>query len=233
MTRMLRSFRPGAAVSFQMEPSKAHVAIYLSAIQPERAREAISLLLSRCDLESWGFEMALPIRSMMDGTLVEDYSVRFDTRRLDFDRRAAMRNAFKTYLGDSSLHLKVATSGSHVLVVLGGDTMAVDERIRDFSDRGHADSSVIAAIDRVSMTDAASIWRGDLVQIFGQISGLGAMAEGHSVAETHRDLVREVGDNTAPFVFWTGPRGSDEVFGASFDLHSLSVAFDAFKGSGL
>ncbi|WP_419190472.1 hypothetical protein [Saltatorellus ferox] len=231
--RMLDSFQPGAALSFQMEPSKAHVAIYLAARNPDRAREAISLLLSKCDLETWGFEMALPIRSMMDGTLVEDYSVRFDTRRLDFDRRAAMRNAFKTYLGDSSLHLKVATSGRHVLVILGGDTMAVDTRIREFSEKGLAEVEHVRAIDLVGGADAATVYHADFVKIFGQLSGLGAVAEGHSVADTHRELIREVGDNRAPFVIWSGPEGNDVIFGASFELSSLTTAFDAFKGSGL
>lgn len=231
--RMLDSFQPGAALSVQMEPSKAHIAVYLAARNADRAREAISLLLSKCELETWGFEMALPIRSMMDGTLVEDYSVRFDTRRLDFDRRAAMRNAFKTYLGDSSLHLKVATAGSHVLVVLGGDTMAVDTRIRDFSDKGLAEIQHVQAIDEVSQADAAHVWHADFVQIFGQLSGLGAVAEGHSAADTHRDLIREVGDKRAPFTLWSAPSGRDLLYGASFDLTSLTIALDAFKGSGL
>ena len=43
------------------------------------AREAISLMLAKCDLDSWGFEMALPVWSIVEETLVEDF-VRFDTR---------------------------------------------------------------------------------------------------------------------------------------------------------
>ena len=233
MVRMLDSFQPGAGVAFQMEPSKAHLAIYLSARNPDRAREAISLLLSKCDLEVWGFEMALPIRSMMDGTLVEDYNVRFDTRRLDFDSRAAMRNGFKTYLGDSSLHLKVATVGRQVLVVLGGDTQAVDARIRDFSDKGLGNLEYVRAVEEVSDGDSATIGHVDLIQVMKQLSGLGAVSRGASAADTHRKMKRDAASDTAPFLVWNSLEGRDSVYGASFDLFSLKRAFEAFEASGL
>ncbi len=233
MIRMLESFQPGAGVAFQMEPSKAHLAIYLAARNPDRAREAISLLLSKCDLETWGFEMALPIRSMMDGTLVEDYNVRFDTRRLDFDSRAAMRNGFKTYLGDSSLHLKVASVGRHVLVILGGDTTAVDMRIREFSDKGLANIEYVRAADQAANGDTATIWHVDLVDALAQVSGLGAVSRGTSVADSHRDMKRDAGDSSAPFIIWNTLEGLDSVYGASFDLFSLKAAFEAFKNSNL
>ena len=233
MVRMLDSFQPGAGVAFQIEPSKAHLAVYLAARNPDRAREAISLLLSKCDLETWGFEMALPIRSMMDGTLVEDYNVRFDTRRLDFDSRAAMRNGFKTYLGDSSLHLKVASVGRHVLVILGGDTSAVDTRIREFSDKGLANLEYVRAADQISGADSATIGHVDLVQVLGQLSGLGAVSRGTSAADTHRDMKREADGQAAPFFVWNSLEGRDSIYGASFDLFSLKSAFEAFENSGL
>ncbi len=233
MVQMLESFQPGAGVAFQMEPSKAHVAIYLAARNPDRAREAISLLLSKCELETWGFEMALPIRSMMDGTLVEDYNVRFDTRRLDFDSRAAMRNGFKTYLGDSSLHLKVASVGRHVLVVLGGDTSAVDSRIQEFSDKGLANIEYVRAADLAAGGDAATIWHVDLVQVLAQVSGLGAVSRGTSLADSRREMKRDAGDSSAPFMVWNSLEGLDSVYGASFNLFSLKEAFEAFKNSGL
>ena len=233
MIRMLGSFQPGAGFAFQMEPSKAHLAIYLAARNPDRARESISLLLSKCDLETWGFEMALPIRSMMDGTLVEDYNVRFDTRRLDFDSRAAMRNGFKTYLGDSSLHLKVASVGRHVLVILGGDTPAVDARIREFSDKGLGNVEYVRAADQVAGADSATIGHVDLVQVLGQLSGLGAVSRGISGADTHREMKRDADDQTAPFFIWNSLEGRDSIYGASFDLFSLKTAFQAFENSGL
>lgn len=230
---MLSSFRPGAAVSFQFEPAKAHLAIYLAAKDASRAREAISLLLSQCELEEWGFEMALPIRSMLDRTLVEDYSVRFDTRRLDFDRRAKMREVFKTFLGDSTLHLKVATSDNHVLVLLGGDTTAVDARIRDFDSKGLADIDVVRAINAVDGADAATVLRTDFVQLFGQFAGLEAVSEGRSVADTFREIQRESGDDSASFTFWDAEISGDRILGAMFDIHALTTAFDAYKSSGL
>ncbi len=231
--KMLSSFQPGAAVSMQFEPAKAHIAIYLAADNPTRAREAISLLLSQCEYETWGFEMALPIRSMMDRILVEDYSVRFDTRRLDFDERAKMRTAFKTLLGDSSLHLKVATSDTHVLILLGGDTMAVNSRIRSFSSQGLADRDVVQAINFVSDAQSARINHSDFVKLFGQIAGLDAVAKGKSVADTYRGVMREVGEGSAPFTCWNGEEGSDRIMGATFPLETLKKAFDAFKSAKL
>ena len=233
LVHMLESFAPAAAVSMQFEPAKAHLAIYLAANEAERAREAISLLLSKCELDEWGFEMALPIRSMLDGTLVEDYSVRFDTRRLDFDQRAKMREGFKTFLGDSSLHLKVATSKHHVLIVLGGDTPAVDARIRDFAANGLADIDIVRAIDAIDGAEEALIARADFVKLFGQVAGLGAVSRGRSVADTYREIQQEVGDAQAPFIFWTATSGPDEILGATFDVKGLSEAFEALKGSGL
>ena len=230
--RMLSEFQPGAAVTFQMEPSSGHLAIYLAARNPERAREAISLLLSKCDLDTWGFEMALPIRSMMDGTLVEDYNVRFDTRRLDFDSRAAMRNGFKTYLGDSSLHLKVASVGRHVLVILGGDTSAVSARIRSFSDTGLAQEEYVRAADSLSEGNAATIGYVDLVQVFGQLSGIRAASRGLSAAENHRELKRGVEASSAPFFVWESREGHDSLYGATFDMLALKAAIETFGNSG-
>ena len=233
LEQMLESFRPGAAMSVQFEPAKAHLAIYLAAENSSRAREAISLFLSQCDLETWGFEMALPIRSMLDRTLVEDYSVRFDTRRLDFDRRAKMREGFKTFLGDSTLHLKVASSENHVLILFGGDTAAVNARIRAFDARGLAEIDMVRAIDSIGGSDEATIARTDFVKMFGQLAGLESVSRGHSVADTYREIKREVGDGSAPFVFWTARKSSERLVGATFDLQGLTKAFDAFKGSGL
>lgn len=233
LVQMLESFAPAAAISMQFEPAKAHVAVYLTANEAERAREAISLLLSKCELDEWGFEMALPIRSMLDRTLVEDYSVRFDTRRLDFDQRAKMREGFKTFLGDSSLHLKVASAKHHVLVVLGGDTPAVDARIRDFAATGLANIDIVRAVDAVEEADVATIGRADFVKLFGQIAGLEAVSRGRSVADTYRKIQQEIGDAEAPFVFWKAASGSDEILGATFDIKGLNEAFEALKGSGL
>lgn len=231
--KMLTSFQPGASVSMQFEPAKAHLAVYLAAENPARAREAISLLLSQCEYETWGFEMALPIRSMMDRTLVEDYSVRFDTRRLDFDQRAKTRTAFKTLLGDSSLHLKVATSDSHVLILLGGDTMAVNSRILSFSSSRTADRDLVRAIALVEGAQFTKIYQTDFVRLFGQIAGLKAVAEGKSVAETYRQITREVGEGSAPFTGWRATDGGDTLLGATFPLAALSKAFDAFKSAKL
>ncbi|MEM9380161.1 MAG: hypothetical protein AAGB93_09470 [Planctomycetota bacterium] len=231
VARMMDSFEPAAAVSMSLEPAKAHVAVYLATKDVQRAREAISLLLSKCDLETWGFEMALPIRSRIDGTMVEDYSVRFDTRRIGFDRRAAMREAFKTFLGDSTLHVKVATSGQHVLLVFGGDTTAVNRRIRSFDSETIAPGTMTRAVERATRGEAANVIHTDFVQLISQIAGLGAVMTGQSVSYAHREIVREVGTDSAQFTFWTAVDGDDELLGATFDLSELARAFDAFKGS--
>ncbi|MEM6673850.1 MAG: hypothetical protein AAF726_13480 [Planctomycetota bacterium] len=231
--RMLASFEPAAAFSMSLEPAKAHLAVYFLARDPVRARESISLLLSKCDLETWGFEMALPIKSELDGIIVEDYKVRFDTRRIGFDRRAAMREAFNTFLGASTLHVKVATSGEHVLLLIGGDTMAVKQRIRAFSDEAAGHPTIVHAVERATRGEAATVVHTDFVELLSQIAGLAAVAAGESVSFTHRTILREVGSDPAEFTFWSAVDGDDEMFGATFNLGELARAFEAFKGSGL
>lgn len=239
LATMLDSFDTAAAVSVVLEPAKAHVAFYLSADSPDRAREAVSLMLSKCELDTWGFEMALPIRSRTGQTLVEDYSVRFDTRRFDFDARARMREGFKTFLGDSSLHLKVATSESEVLLVLGGDTAAVNTRIRDFAEARDVDPGSRLALDELggggptTSVPSGRIVHSDLVQLFSQIAGLEAIAAGESVADTYRTVMRSAGEGNASFTTWSTIVGDGYSYGATFELRALERAFDAFKGSGL
>lgn len=237
--RMLGSFHHAGALSVVLEPAKAHVAFYLSTEEPERAREAVALMLSNCELDSWGFEMALPIRSMSGDTLVEDYSVRFDTRRFDFDARAKMRTSFKTFLGDSTLHVKVATAGREVLVILGGDTAAVNSRVQAFAEASPMDSHAETAFAHLgeagpsTLTSSAFVVETDLVQLFGQLAGLEAIADGQSVADTYRSVMRSAGDGGAPVAIWSTILGDGYSFGASFELPALRTAFDAFKESGL
>lgn len=233
IAKALGAFKPGAVMTNNFEPGKAHVAFYLTAHEAGRAREAISYLVSSCELDSLGFELALPVRSMQGSTLVEDYSIRFDTRRLDFDARAAMREAFKNFLGDSTLHLKVATAANHVLVILGGDTAAVSGRVRDFSAKGTCDKDLGFALEKVSGAGTAMVCHADLVTLFSHVSGLVAVADGHSVADTHREIARATGNGGAPFTVWSATEGSDEISGVTFEMSALSRAFEAFKGSGL
>jgi len=233
VSRMLDSFEPGTAISISLEPAKAYAAIYLATEDPTRARDAISLLLSKCDLKTWGFEMSLPIRSKVDGITVEDYSVRFDTRKIGFDRRATMRAGFKTFLGDSTLHVKVAVSGDHVLLLLGGDTVAVSRRIRAFDSESLADEKIAKAVSRANRGSGATVVHLDLVQLLSQIAGFGAIASGESASYSHREIVREVGIESAQFTFWSSVDGDDELLGATFDLGELARAFEAFKTSGL
>ncbi|MEL6712418.1 MAG: hypothetical protein AAFP86_01510 [Planctomycetota bacterium] len=233
LEQMLGSFDPAAALAFQLEPGKAHAGVYLASADAERAREAVSLLLSKAELDAWGFEMALPIRSMVDGTLVEDYTVRFDTRRLDFDQRAQLREGFKTFLGDSTLHLKVATAGNQVLIVLGGDTAAVNARIRHFAAEGPREPELERAIAAVENAGEAVILRTDFVKLLGQLAALRQVSRGQSVADAFREISREVGDGHAPFVLWSGYVDDDRLLGASFEIDSLLYAFEAFKGAGL
>lgn len=232
ITRMLGSFHGAAAISVDVEPGKALVAVYLLGTDIARTRQALSLLFSKCDVEQWGFELALPTRAVIGGTLVEDYTVRFDTRRLDFDQRAELREAFKTFLGDSTLHLKVATAGEHVMVVLGGDTAAVAGRIRGFAPGGVCDPDLRAAIEAASQGEDAIAGRIDTVALLGQLAGLRDVSRGHSVADTVRQIEREVGDGTAPFLFWSSFEAGARTMGAQFDVEALTTAFDAFKGAG-
>ncbi len=233
LSDLRQGFHPGAAISFCLEPAKAHAAVYLSAKDDLRAREWISLLLSRCELDTVGFEMALPIRSRVDEIMVEDYTVRFDSERFDFDQRAEMRSAFKAFLGDSTLHVKVATKGHDVLVVLGGDTAAVSTRIREFNLMNDPAEHLHRALAALDGADSATILHTDFIKLLGQVAGIVAVSSGRSVAETAREIAREVGDAEAPFTFWSGDVASESIFGTTFDLSALSKTFDAFKGSGL
>ena len=232
IARMLGSFHSAAAVSVDVEPGKALVAVYLLGSDIARTRQALSLLFSQCELEEWGFELALPTRAVIAGTLVEDYTVRFDTSRLDFDQRAELRDAFKTFLGDSTLHLKVATAGEHVMVVLGGDTAAVAGRIRAFSPGGACEPAMRAAIEAASRGEDAIAGRIDTVALLGQLAGLRDVGSGHSVADTVRQIEREVGEGVAPFLFWSSFEAGTRTMGAHFDFEAIPTAFDAFKGAG-
>ena len=230
---MLCSFEDAATVSFGLEPGDAYAAVYLLSADPARTREAISLMLAKCDLESWGFEMALPVRSVVEGTLVEDYSVRFDTRRIDFDGRAAMREAFKTYLGDSKLHLKVATSGDHVLLLLGGDTLGTTKRIRDFDGESPVDSRIAEAAGLVEDHEGAQVHYSDAIQLIADIASLRSIHINDAPPVSIRELRRQAEDDPAQITVWNAIDGDGEVFGASFELSGLRSAVEAIKYSGL
>ena len=144
-----------------------------------------------------------------------------------------MRHSFKTFLGDSTLHLKVATSGDHVLILFGGDTNAVNDRIRHFSRTVNPEHELVRAIGITDGLSESVIFQTDVVKILGQIAGLRHVSKGLSVADAFRAISREVGMQEAPFVVWNGTEHDDRIFGASFEIDALVSAFDAFKGAGL
>ena len=231
--KMLRSFENAAAFSFGLEPGDAYAAIYLASSDPARTREAISLMLAKCDLESWGFEMALPVRSIVEETLVEDYSVRFDTRRIDFDERAAMREAFKTYLGDSKLHLKVATSGDHVLLLLGGDTPATTRRIREFNVEAALDPRIATATELVEGLESVEVHHSDVINLIADVASLRVLHIEDMPPVSIREIRRQAEDDPAEVTIWSAVDGADEVFGASFELSGLRSTVEAIKNSGI
>lgn len=231
--KMLRSFEDAAAVSFGLEPGEAYAAIYLVSSDPARTREAISLMLAKCDLDSWGFEMALPVRSIVEETLVEDYSVRFDTRRIDFDERAAMREAFKTYLGDSKLHLKVATSGDHVLLLLGGDTPGTMQRVREFSEESPVDERIADAAKLVEDYEYAQVHHSDVIRLIADVTSLRSLHIGDAPPVSIREIRRQAEDDPSQITIWSALDGADAVMGASFELSGLRSAVEAVKLSGL
>ena len=231
--KMLGSFENAAAVSFEMGPSRAFAAIYLISSDPARTREAISLMLAKCDLDSWGFEMALPVRSIVEETLVEDYSVRFDTRRIDFDGRAAMREAFKTYLGDSKLHLKVATSGDHVLLLLGGDTPATLQRIREFSSEAPVDRRIAEAAELVEDYNDVQVHHSDVIQLIADVANLRSLHAGEAPPVSIREIRRKAVDEPAQITIWSAVDEDDIVMGTSFELSGLRSAVEAVNHSGL
>jgi hypothetical protein len=231
--KMLRSFEDAAAVSFGLEPGEAYAAVYLVSSDPARTREAISLMLAKCDLDSWGFEMALPVRSIVEETLVEDYSVRFDTRRIDFDERAAMREAFKTYLGDSKLHLKVATSGDHVLLLLGGDTPGTMQRVREFSEESPVDARIAEAAELVEEYEYAQVHHSDVIRLIADVTSLRSLHVGDAPPVSIREIRRQAEDDPAQVTIWNAVDGGDAVMGASFELSGLRSAVEAVKLSGL
>lgn len=231
--KMLRSFEDAAAVSFGLEPGEAYAAIYLVSSDPARTREAISLMLAKCDLDSWGFEMALPVRTIVEETLVEDYSVRFDTRRIDFDERAAMREAFKTYLGDSKLHLKVATSGDHVLLLLGGDTPGTMQRVREFSEESPVDARIAEAAELVEDYEYVQVHHSDVIRLIADVTSLRSLHIGDAPPVSIREIRRQAEDDPAQITIWNAVDGADSVMGASFELSGLRSAVEAVKLSGL
>lgn len=231
--KMLRSFENASAVSFGLEPGDAYAAIYLISSDPARTREAISLMLAKCDLESWGFEMALPVRSIVEETMVEDYSVRFDTRRIDFDGRAAMREAFKTYLGDSKLHLKVATSGDHVLLLLGGDTPGTTRRIREFNSESPVDGRIAEAAELVEDYEYVQVHHSDMIHLIADVASLRSIHVGDAPPVSIREIRRQAEDEPAQVTLWNAADGNDQIFGASFELSGLRSAVEAIKHSGL
>ncbi len=231
--KMLGSFESAAAVSFEMGPSRAFAAVYLISSDTARTREAISLMLAKCDLDSWGFEMALPVRTIVEETLVEDYAVRFDTRRIDFDGRAAMREAFKTYLGDSKLHLKVATSGDHVLLLLGGDTPVTVQRIREFSSEAPVDRRIAEAAELVEDYHDVQVHHSDVIQLIADIANLRSLHAGEAPPVSIREIRRRAEDEPAQITIWSAVDDGDMVLGTSFELSGLRSAVEAIDHSGL
>ena len=233
LLEMLETFEGAAALSLGLEPGEAHAALHLVSNDPARTREAISLLLAKCDLDGWGFEMALPVRGLVEETVVEDYCVRFDTRRVDFDERAALRESFKRYLGDSKLHLKVATAEDHVLLLLGGDTPAAARRIRAFGDAGARDGRIAAATERVGDLTDVEVHHSDLIRLIADAACLRSACQGEAPPATTRELRRRVEDDPAHLTTWSAVEGDDEVLGAAFELGGLRSALVAFERSGL
>ena len=144
-----------------------------------------------------------------------------------------MREAFKTYLGESKLHLKVATSGDHVLLLLGGDTLGTTKRIRDFDGESPVDSRIAEAARLVEDHEGAQVHYSDAIQLIADIASLRSIHINDAPPVSIRELRRQAEDDPAQITVWNAIDGDGEVFGASFELSGLRSAVEAIKYSGL
>ncbi|MEZ6015798.1 MAG: hypothetical protein R3F49_11830 [Planctomycetota bacterium] len=221
----LGAFEPGAITLVDPTPGSMYVAWIMSSKDPARSRDALGELLGAVDFDALGFDLSLPVRSRIGGAVVENFALRFDTRRLDFDARAQMRTAFESFLGDESVHIMIATSGQEVMFVLGGDTPATQARIRAFSNPSGIPDELKAGLAAIGDSNPASVWRVDAARLLTLGAEFNAAATGGSAAAARRDALRTQPNlGSVPLVLWGGTRTDSAFGGLSVDLDDLESA---------
>jgi len=227
----LRSFDPGAVVMLDPTPGSMHVALVMQALDPNAARNALGTLLAACDLDALGFDLSLPVRSRVGDAVVESFTFRFDTRRLDFDTRSAMRTSFESFLGSPNLCLFVGTSGRETIFVLGGETSATQARLRAFSTPAGAPQELVTGLEALGRTNPAAVWRIDAGRLVTLVDEFDAAASGGSAASARREALRRVpGLGSVPLVLWGGVRRESAFGGLEVDLDDLERALDILRG---
>lgn len=228
---LLAEFEPGAAALVDPSPGSVHAAFVLQAKNPTRAREALGELLGTFDFDSLGFDLSLPVRSRIGNAVVENFTFRFDTRRLDFDARSEMRSAFEAFLGDANLHLVVATSGKEMLFLLGGDTVATQARIRAFTATLATPIDLSGGLASIGATNPAAVWRIDATRLLTLPAEFAAAAQGESAAAARREALRAApGLGPVPVVLWGGARTDRAFGGLEVDLDDLERAMALLGG---
>jgi hypothetical protein len=226
----LRSFEPGAVVMLDPTPGAMHLALVMQARDPNAARDALGTLLAACDLDALGFDLSLPARSRLGNAVVETFTFRFDTRRLDFDTRSAMRTGFESFLGSPNLSLFVGTTGRETIFVLGGDTSATQAKLRAFSTPAGAPQELVTGLEALGRANPAAVWRIDA----GRLATLGvefeAAVTGGSAAAARREALRSApGLGSVPLVLWGGARADRAFGGLEVDLDDLERALEVLR----
>jgi hypothetical protein len=221
----LQSFALGAIVQVDPTPGAMHMALVMRSNDPTASRSALGDLLAAFDLDRLGFDLSLPERQRLGGAVVEDFTFRFDTRRLDFDARAGMRRAFASFLGDEDLHLFVAATGNEMMFLLGGDTSTTQSRLRRFAEPGEAPPELAARLAEVGNANPGAVWRVDLGRLVTLGAELEAAANGGSGAAARREAERAVpGLGRVPLIVWGAARPDRAFGGLEVDLEDLEGA---------
>ena len=229
----LGAYGPGVVMHIDPSLGGMHAALILRTETPRESRVALGDLLSSLDLDSLGFELTLPTRSRVGRASVEDYTFRFDTRRIDFDTRARMRDFFEVFLGSADLHMKVAVSGKETMIMLGGDTDRVDRRVRDFTREREVPADISAALETLKGANPSALWRFDLLRLVTLGDELTAITAGVSPSAARREALngRDAGDGV-PVLAWGGTREDSLFGGMSVDLDGLERALEILRPEG-
>jgi len=218
-------FDPGAVMLLDPTPGSMHVACVLQSSDPVQARAAFGDMLAMLDFDAIGFDLSLPERSRIGNAVVEDFKFRFDTRKLDFDARSAMRTAFESFLGDADLHFQIASTGREMMFVLGADTAATTARVRAFSAPNGAPPDLAAGLAALGKANPGWVWRIDVARFLTLQDEVRAALMGESAAAARRDALRRQPDvGSVPVVIWAGIQGSRAVGGLEVHLDHLERA---------
>ncbi len=226
LPEFLGSFEPGAVTLIDPTPGAMHLAIVLQARDTSIAGTALGRLLGSIDFETVGLDLSLPVRSRLGNAVVEDFTIRLDGRRLDFDARSQMRELFEAFLGGPHIHLYMATSGREMMLVLGGANSGTEARLRAFTAPKGAPPELQAAVEALGNANPGQVWRVDAARLVTLGAEFAAAAVGGSPAAARRDALRAAPSlGSVPVLLWGGVRTDRAFGGCEVNLDDLERAF--------